>query len=122
MPIYSYLCSSCGFSKDILQKLSDKPISICPECHKSSFEKQLTAAGFVLKGSGWYVTDFKNQKKTDKKNINKEKQKNIDFKDKLEVKSKNEVDNKKNDVNNKKIVKSISNKSKSKTGESYGKK
>ena len=120
MPIYSYLCSSCGFSKDILQKLSDKPISICPECHKSSFEKQLTAAGFVLKGSGWYVTDFKDQKKKDKKN--KETQKNDHVKDKLEVKSKNDTDNKKNDVNKKKEVKTSLNQSKTKMGENHAKK
>lgn len=60
MPIYAYRCESCGFAKDVLQKVSDAPLSDCPECGKSSFKKQLTAAGFQLKGSGWYVTDFKN--------------------------------------------------------------
>ena len=59
MPIYAYKCGSCGFAKDVLQKLSDAPLSICPECSKTSFTKQVTAAGFQLKGSGWYVTDFK---------------------------------------------------------------
>ncbi|MGA0089116.1 MAG: FmdB family zinc ribbon protein [Burkholderiaceae bacterium] len=59
MPIYAYACSACGFRQDILQKLSDAPLSECPSCHEASFSKQLTAPGFVLKGSGWYVTDFR---------------------------------------------------------------
>lgn len=59
MPIYAYKCSSCGFAKDVLQKMSDTPLSVCPECGASAFEKQVTAAGFQLKGSGWYVTDFR---------------------------------------------------------------
>lgn len=60
MPIYAYGCSSCGLQKDVMQKISDAPLSICPECGKATFNKQLTAAGFQLKGSGYYVTDFKN--------------------------------------------------------------
>ncbi|HYD79241.1 MAG TPA: FmdB family zinc ribbon protein [Paucimonas sp.] len=60
MPIYAYRCESCGFAKDVLQKVSDAPLSDCPECGQSSFKKQLTAAGFQLKGTGWYVTDFRN--------------------------------------------------------------
>ena len=59
MPIYAYKCSSCGFAKDVLQKMSDAPLTVCPECGKDTFCKQLTAAGFQLKGSGWYVTDFR---------------------------------------------------------------
>lgn len=59
MPIYAYRCSACGFEKDVLQKLSDAPLDTCPECQANSFAKQLTAAGFQLKGSGWYATDFK---------------------------------------------------------------
>lgn len=59
MPIYAYKCESCGFAKDVLQKMSDTPLEICPACSKPSFKKQLTAAGFQLKGSGWYATDFK---------------------------------------------------------------
>ena len=59
MPIYAYKCSACGFAKDVLQKLSDAPLSVCPSCEASAFGKQLTAAGFQLKGSGWYVTDFR---------------------------------------------------------------
>ena len=59
MPIYAYKCDSCGFAKDVLQKMSDAPLEICPACSQSAFKKQLTAAGFQLKGSGWYATDFK---------------------------------------------------------------
>ncbi len=60
MPIYAYRCASCGFEKDVLQKLSDAPLTECPSCHAGSFQKQVTAAGFQLKGSGWYATDFRN--------------------------------------------------------------
>ncbi len=59
MPIYAYKCESCGFAKDVLQKISDAPLQDCPQCNAPTFKKQLTAAGFQLKGSGWYVTDFK---------------------------------------------------------------
>ena len=59
MPIYAYKCSACGHAKDVLQKISDAPLSDCPECGQSTFSKQVTAAGFQLKGSGWYVTDFR---------------------------------------------------------------
>lgn len=59
MPIYAYKCESCGYAKDVLQKMSDTPLTDCPECGAASFKKQLTAAGFQLKGSGWYVTDFR---------------------------------------------------------------
>ncbi|MFZ6873098.1 FmdB family zinc ribbon protein [Undibacterium sp. Di27W] len=59
MPIYAYRCEECGFAKDVLQKMSEDPLSVCPTCGKSSFRKQVTAAGFQLKGSGWYVTDFR---------------------------------------------------------------
>ena len=59
MPIYAYRCEACGFAKDVLQKISDQPLTVCPECGKESFKKQVTAAGFQLKGSGWYVTDFR---------------------------------------------------------------
>ena len=60
MPIYAYKCESCGHSKDVLQKMSDAPLTVCPNCGAPEFKKQVTAAGFQLKGSGWYVTDFKN--------------------------------------------------------------
>ena len=59
MPIYAYKCESCGHAKDVLQKMSDPLLTDCPQCDASSFKKQLTAAGFQLKGSGWYVTDFR---------------------------------------------------------------
>src|SRR5438105_440444 len=59
MPIYAYKCESCGVAKDVLQKMSDPPLEICPACSRPTFKKQVTAAGFQLKGSGWYVTDFK---------------------------------------------------------------
>ncbi|MBI5335833.1 MAG: zinc ribbon domain-containing protein [Burkholderiales bacterium] len=59
MPIYAYRCESCGHAKDILQKVSDPVLTTCPACGAESFKKQLTAAGFQLKGSGWYVTDFR---------------------------------------------------------------
>lgn len=59
MPIYAYRCEACGFAKDVLQKMSDAPLTDCVACGKPAFKKQLTAAGFQLKGSGWYVTDFR---------------------------------------------------------------
>lgn len=59
MPIYAYRCSSCGHAKDVLQKISDPVLTTCPACGAESFQKQITAAGFQLKGSGWYATDFR---------------------------------------------------------------
>lgn len=59
MPIYAYRCEACGFAKDVLQKISDPQLTVCPSCGQESFKKQVTAAGFQLKGSGWYVTDFR---------------------------------------------------------------
>ncbi len=59
MPIYAYKCGSCGHAKDVLQKISDAPLTACPACGADTFSKQVTAAGFQLKGSGWYVTDFR---------------------------------------------------------------
>lgn len=59
MPIYEYRCSTCGFQKEYLRKVSDPLLSFCPECGKETFGKMLTAAGFQLKGGGWYATDFK---------------------------------------------------------------
>jgi putative FmdB family regulatory protein len=59
MPIYAYKCDTCGYAKDILQKMSDPLLTECPSCNKATFKKQLTAAGFQLKGTGWYVTDFR---------------------------------------------------------------
>ena len=59
MPIYAYRCAACGHAKDVLQKMSDPQLTQCPACGAETFQKQLTAAGFQLKGSGWYATDFK---------------------------------------------------------------
>jgi putative FmdB family regulatory protein len=59
MPIYAYRCGECGHSRDVLQKLSDPLLTTCPACGAEAFTKQVTAAGFQLKGSGWYVTDFR---------------------------------------------------------------
>jgi len=67
MPIYAYGCSSCGLQKDVMQKMSDAPLTTCPGCGKETFAKQLTAAGFQLKGSGYYATDFKNPPKAQPK-------------------------------------------------------
>lgn len=60
MPIYEYRCGSCGFEKEYLQKVSDAPVAACPACGSDAFNKLISAAGFQLKGSGWYATDFKN--------------------------------------------------------------
>lgn len=59
MPIYAYRCEACGHAKDVLQKMSDPLLTTCPACGADAFRKQVTAAGFQLKGSGWYVTDFR---------------------------------------------------------------
>lgn len=59
MPIYAYRCEACGHAKDVLQKMSDPVLTTCPACGAEAFKKQLTAAGFQLKGSGWYQTDFR---------------------------------------------------------------
>jgi len=73
MPIYEYRCEACGHRDEHLQKISDKPLATCPACHKRAYKKQLSAAGFQLKGSGWYATDFKStgkkpaEKKTEAK-------------------------------------------------------
>ena len=60
MPIYEYRCAACGHQQEFLQKVSDAPMTVCTKCGKPAFEKMVTAAGFQLKGSGWYATDFKN--------------------------------------------------------------
>ena len=66
MPIYAYRCTTCGHAQDVLRKISDPPLDACPACGAATFVKQVTAAGFQLKGSGWYVTDFRGDKKTPK--------------------------------------------------------
>lgn len=67
MPIYAYRCADCGHAQDFLQKISDGPIAECPSCGSKNFAKQVTAAGFQLKGGGWYVTDFRDSGKKDGK-------------------------------------------------------
>jgi putative FmdB family regulatory protein len=66
MPIYAYRCTTCGNAQDVLRKISDPPLTVCPACGAATFVKQVTAAGFQLKGSGWYVTDFRDDKKKTK--------------------------------------------------------
>ncbi|OZG72103.1 transcriptional regulator [Hahella sp. CCB-MM4] len=63
MPIYEYVCNACGFEKDVLQSMSEAPLTDCPSCEKPEFTKKISAPGFRLKGSGWYETDFKTGKK-----------------------------------------------------------
>ena len=72
MPIYEYQCEACGHHFDIIQKISDKKLTVCPKCNQKKIKKLVTAAGFKLKGTGWYETDFKNNKaKTSKKSETK---------------------------------------------------
>jgi len=77
MPIYEYRCQACGHQEEFLQRVNEPPFTECPVCHKPTFQKLLSAAGFQLKGSGWYATDFKNksskpaEKKTDDKSESK---------------------------------------------------
>ena len=59
MPIYAYKCAACGVQQDVMQKMADAELTVCPACGQSTFSKQLTAAGFQLKGNGYYATDFK---------------------------------------------------------------
>lgn len=61
MPIYEYRCEACGHQEEFLQKISEPQLTDCPVCHKPTFNKMLSAAGFQLKGSGWYATDFKSK-------------------------------------------------------------
>jgi putative FmdB family regulatory protein len=89
MPIYEYRCGACGYQKEFLQRLSDKPLTKCPECGKRTFNKLVTAAGFHLKGTGWYATDFKNSgaKPAAKQDKSQSKQDKSDTKqDKPEIK------------------------------------
>ncbi len=66
MPIYEYRCSDCGHEFEVIQKMSDQPMTDCPTCGKSALSKLVSAAGFQLKGSGWYVTDFRDKKQSKK--------------------------------------------------------
>ena len=88
MPIYEYRCTSCGHEKELLQKLSDRPLTECPACGKSTLAKLVSAAGFHLKGSGWYATDFKGGSKPKPKDGAQESQDKGDNKDKQEAPAK----------------------------------
>jgi putative FmdB family regulatory protein len=66
MPIYEYQCAECGFQKEVIQKISDEPLTVCPQCGKPAMKKMVSAAAFRLKGGGWYETDFKSG---DRKNV-----------------------------------------------------
>lgn len=63
MPIYEYRCTNCGHQLDALQKVAEEPLKVCPKCNESALVKKVSAAGFRLKGGGWYETDFKSGKK-----------------------------------------------------------
>jgi putative FmdB family regulatory protein len=63
MPIYEYQCQTCDTSLEKLQKISDAPLTRCPSCEQETLQKKISAAGFRLKGTGWYETDFKNNNK-----------------------------------------------------------
>ncbi|MBW0454726.1 MAG: zinc ribbon domain-containing protein [Candidatus Kinetoplastibacterium crithidii] len=73
MPIYTYKCMTCGYVNDVLQKVHEDPIKMCPDCGSSSYAKQVTAPSFQLKGNGWYVTDFRDSKnnKSEKEKVKK---------------------------------------------------
>ncbi len=70
MPIYEYACPDCGHLGEHMQKLADAPLTVCPSCGKQNYSKKISAAGFALKGSGWYVTDFRNGSKAPAKSGN----------------------------------------------------
>lgn len=72
MPIYEYVCHACGFAKEHIQKMSDTPIANCPACNSSEYIKKVSAASFRLKGSGWYVTDFKDKKTAPPETVTKD--------------------------------------------------
>jgi putative FmdB family regulatory protein len=92
MPIYAYKCASCGHQQDVLQKMSDDPLTVCPQCSQASFAKQVTAAGFQLKGSGWYVTDFRdNGSKKDSKATDKPTEKAVEAKTEAKTETKTDT-------------------------------
>src|SRR5689334_5815079 len=92
MPIYEYRCEACGHTDEHLQKVSEKPLTVCPACGKPKYRKQLSAAGFQLKGTGWYATDFKT---TGKKPSEKKSDTSKDSK--TESKPETKTDNKSSD-------------------------
>ena len=91
MPIYEYRCAACGHQEDHLQKVSEAPLSRCPVCGKKKYEKQLSAAGFQLKGSGWYATDFKGGKKPEAAKPEAKAQAQTDAKSETKTETKSET-------------------------------
>jgi putative FmdB family regulatory protein len=94
MPIYEYKCSACGHQEDHLQKLSERPLTKCPACGKKKYTKQLTAAGFQLKGSGWYASDFKGGKTETKTDAKAETKADTKTESKTETKSDSKTESK----------------------------
>ena len=94
MPIYEYRCAACGHQEDHLQKLSERPLTKCPACGKKKYEKQLTAAGFQLKGSGWYASDFKGGKTEAKTEAKAETKTDAKSEAKTETKSESKTETK----------------------------
>ena len=115
MPIYEYLCQACGHELEVIQKLSDDLLKVCPECEKSRLKKKVSASAFRLSGSGWYETDFKTG---DKKNLVGEKQPKTEGGDKTSSgeSSKNKSDSKKSDSNKSESSSGSNSKSKSAAG------
>jgi putative FmdB family regulatory protein len=74
MPIYEYKCTACGHALEAMQKISEEPLKKCPQCHKDALQKLISAAGFQLKGTGWYATDFRNKGKPPSKETSTESQ------------------------------------------------
>jgi len=91
MPIYEYLCSACGQQEDHLQRLSEAPLTKCPACGRKKYEKQLTSAGFQLKGSGWYASDFKGGKKTEAEKADAKAEAKAETKTETKAESKSEA-------------------------------
>src|SRR5687768_15066440 len=97
MPIYEYRCNACGHQEEFLQRVSEPPLTECPVCRKPTFQKLLSAAGFQLKGSGWYATDFKNkaskpaEKKTEDSSDGKSASPKTDAKPEKKTESKSEA-------------------------------
>jgi putative FmdB family regulatory protein len=88
MPIYEYRCSECGQDHEVLQKVSEPPLTECPACGKPALQKQLSAAGFQLKGSGWYATDFKG---SGKKPVEKKAEAKTEAKTEVKAETKSET-------------------------------
>jgi putative FmdB family regulatory protein len=88
MPLYEYRCSECGQDHEVLQKVSEPPLTECPSCGKPALQKQLSAAGFQLKGSGWYATDFKG---SGKKPVEKKAEAKSDAKTEAKTETKSET-------------------------------